>query len=339
MNGKQRIEAALLGEWPDKRPVMLHNFLMAIEESEYNHQQFREDPEIASRIFIQATEKYNPDGILIDFDTATLAGAVGVEVDFPENDAARCHGQYLTDLAMVEELPEPDIKKDERIQVWIETVRIIKKYFGDEKYIRGNCDQAPFSLASMMRTPSEWMLDILMDQPAVYRLLDYCTETGCQFIELMAETGADMVSNGDSPAGPEMISPDQYLKYALPYEKILADKAGELGLPHLLHICGNTDIILEHMIETGSKVVELDYKTDTRLVYKYCVPNKVLLCGNLDPTGVIAHGNPDLVEQKAIELLEIYRDSPLFIMNAGCAIPAGTPPENIRKLIEVTRNY
>ena len=33
MNGKQRIDAVLHGEWPDCRPVLLHNFLMAAQES------------------------------------------------------------------------------------------------------------------------------------------------------------------------------------------------------------------------------------------------------------------------------------------------------------------
>lgn len=33
MNGYQRIKAALPGEWPDQRPVMLHNFMMAAREA------------------------------------------------------------------------------------------------------------------------------------------------------------------------------------------------------------------------------------------------------------------------------------------------------------------
>ena len=37
------------------------------------------------------------------------------------------------------------------IQVWLESVRLLKEYFKDEIYIRGNCDQAPFALATMVR--------------------------------------------------------------------------------------------------------------------------------------------------------------------------------------------
>lgn len=61
--------------------------------------------------------------------------------------------------------------------------------------------------------------------------------------------------------------------------------------------------------------------------------------GTIDPSGVIANGNAALVEKKAREILEIYIDSPRFIMNAGCAIPSTTPSENIFRLVEVTRNF
>ena len=49
MNGKQRIDAALNGEWPDKRPVLLHNFLMAVKEYGVSMKTYREDPEVVAK--------------------------------------------------------------------------------------------------------------------------------------------------------------------------------------------------------------------------------------------------------------------------------------------------
>jgi len=339
MNGKQRVDASLRGEWPDKVPVLLHNFLMAAKEYGVSMRTYREDPEVIAKTHIHAIEKYDLDGALIDVDTATIAGAVGVPVDFPENDAARVHEASLSSLEMVKDLEPNDIGKDERIQIWLESCRIIKAHYGDEKFIRGNCDQAPFSLASMMRTPAEWMMDLMMENELVFDLLEHCTDACCQFIDLMSQTGADMVSNGDSPAGPEMISPEMYEKFALPYEKKVVEQAHKLGKPYLLHICGNTNIILDKMTRTGADAFELDYKTDIQLVHDLCVKENITFVGNIDPSGVIAHGTPALVEKKAMEILDLFADSPRLIMNAGCAIPAETPSENIQKLVETTRNY
>ena len=113
MNGYQRINAALNGEWPDKRPVMLHNFMMAAKEAGISQKDYREDPEKIAKVHIQAVEKYHYDGVLIDVDTATLAGAVGVPVDFPENDPARAHGVALSTLEEVGDLQAVDLSKNE----------------------------------------------------------------------------------------------------------------------------------------------------------------------------------------------------------------------------------
>jgi uroporphyrinogen decarboxylase len=338
MNGKQRIEAALCGEWPDARPLMLHNFLMAAREYGVTMLQYRSDPEVIAGVHIQAVEKYDLDGVLIDVDTATLAGAVGVPVDFPENEPARAHGRKLDSLQQVEELEMVDISKDERVQIWLESCRIVKKYFGEEKYVRGNCDQAPFSLAAMMRSMTEWMMDLLSDDDRVHTLLEYCTEITGQFIRLMAETGVDMVSNGDSTAGPDMISPDMYVQYALPYEKKIVAEAHRLNRLYMLHICGNTNAILEQMVTCGADALEMDYKTDIGLVRQACAKQHVTFSGNIDPVAVIALGTPGMVEARVRQLLHIYRDEPRLIVNAGCAIPTNTPEENIRALVRTVRN-
>ncbi|RLD35352.1 MAG: hypothetical protein DRI73_02670 [Bacteroidetes bacterium] len=336
MNGYQRINAALNGEWPDKRPVILHNFLLAAKEAGFTQREYREDPEKIAKTHIQAVETYKYDGVLIDVDTATLAEAVGVPVDFPVDQPARTIGVALDSLEETDKLGKVDISKNERIGIWLESCRIVKNYFGDEIYVRGNCDQAAFSLASMMRGPAEWMMDLLSEDKRVFDLLDFCTDASVQFIELMVATGVDMVSNGDSPAGPEMISAEMYRKYALPYEKIIVQKAHDMNLPYCLHICGNTDIILDSMKESGTDAVELDYKTDIRKIYERYSKHLTFI-GNIDPSGIIARGTVRDVEEKTRELLDIYKDSPRFIVNAGCAIPRETPQENLKKMIEVAR--
>jgi uroporphyrinogen decarboxylase len=339
MNGYQRITAALKGEKPDKTPVMLHNFLMAAREHGVTMDQYRNSPKVISETFIAAMDKYQYDGILVDIDTVTLAGAVGVPVDFPVNDAARSHEGNINDLYDVFSLKPVRIGDYKYIQVWLEAVRLLKEYFKDEIYVRGNCDQAPFSLASMMRGAQNWMLDLMMGtDEQVSFLLEYCTDASSQFIKLMAQTGCDMVSNGDSPAGPEMISAEMFARYAMPYEKRIVEAAHAEGLPYTLHICGNTDVILEHMKESGADAFELDYKTDIKKIYDLFHDSATFI-GNIDPSGVLALGTPGDVREKTLELLNIYRNSNRFILNAGCALPPTTPSENLKMMIETARNF
>ena len=219
LNGNKRINATLKGEWSDQRPVMLHNFMIAAREAGISMKEYRSNPISAARTHIEAVEKYNLDGVLIDFDTATLASAVGVPVDYPDDEPARTSGALLNAIEELDYLEPIDISGDEHIQIWLETCKIVKNYFGDEIFVRGNCDQAPFALASMIRSTEGWMMDLFLNEEYVFKLLDYSSEISGQFIKLVAATGVDMVSNGDSPAGPALISPEMYRKFALPYEK------------------------------------------------------------------------------------------------------------------------
>lgn len=338
MNGYQRIYAASNGKWSDRRPIMLHNFMMAAREAGFTMKQYCTNPEYAAKAHIIAVEKYGLDGILWDIDTAVIASAVGSQVDYPENEPARIFGNCLKSLDQVKDLEIPDIEGKDRIQMAIEGFKIVRKYFGDEVYLRGNADQAPFSLASMLRGPANWMTDLLTEPELSHDLLRYCTIACKQFIKLFADEGAHMISNGDSPAGPAMISPYMYREFALPYEKELVAYTHEIGLPYLLHICGDTESILEDMPKTGLDAVELDYKTNVQKIHS-AYKNQICFFGNIDPSGIIALGTPKMVQQKALELFELYKDSPRFVINAGCAIPSIAPEDNIKMLVTTTINF
>jgi len=340
MTGYERIAAALNGRIPDKVPVMLHNFMMAARERGITMRQFRQSPQLIAESFIRAAEAYDVDGILVDIDTVTLAGAAGVPIDFPDDEPARCRSGSLDRLDMVEALKPVDIQSYRGVSIWLEAVRLLCCHFGNDLMVRGNCDQAPFSLASMIRSPALWMMDLLEESngPLIFKLLDFCLDVSLQFIRLMADAGAHMVSNGDSPAGPDLISPDMYRRFAFPYEKALVGAAGRLGLPYVLHICGNTSLILKDMVSTGAGGLELDYKTDVRLAHDL-MKDRCTFFGNLDPVNVLALGNRDLVEERTQALVAAFSDTPRFVLNAGCAIPAGTPRENIRAMIRVARSF
>jgi len=333
VNGCERILAALRGEPVDRVPVMLHNFLMAAREADVSMAEFRRSGKAIARSFIRAVETYGYDGVLVDVDTVMLAGAVGVPVDFPEDMPARSHEPLLTRLADVPKLKPVRVEDYFEIRAAVEAVAILKAHFKGDIAVRGNCDQSPFSLAGLIRGLAGWMTDLVEGpRELVLGLLDYATEVTKQFLQLMADAGADILSNGDSPAGPDMISPRMYRTFAQPFEKKIVEESHRLGRPYILHICGKTDLILDDMVATGADGLELDYKTDMRLARER-LEGKTTFIGNIDPSGVLALGTPALVEKRTRELLEVFTGTSRFILNAGCAIPAETPSENLKAMI------
>ena len=172
-----------------------------------------------------------------------------------------------------------------------------------------------------------------MEEEKAIRLIEYTTDMCTRFIRLMAEAGADMVSNGDSPAGPSMISPDMYERFAFPYEQRMLEEAHLQGVPYLLHICGNTDRILQSLATMNLDAVELDYKTQVESICKF-LGNHTTLFGTVDPSGVMALGTTDDVRRETQKILDIYSGNPRLVIGAGCAIPPIAPEENIRTIIQ-----
>ena len=81
MNSLQRVQAVLRGETPDRVPVCLHNFMMAVREAGIPMKRYRTDPEAIASVHLKAVEKYGYDCTLIDTDTTMLAEAMGAKSD------------------------------------------------------------------------------------------------------------------------------------------------------------------------------------------------------------------------------------------------------------------
>jgi uroporphyrinogen decarboxylase len=106
----------------------------------------------------------------------------------------------------------------------------------------------------------------------------------------------------------------------------------------VIHICGDTTKILDQLTKYPACGFELDYKTDARRA-KASAGRDHVLFGNIDPSGVIARGTAAEVTKKTRALIALWKPGGRFILNAGCAIPAGTPAENILALIQTTLEY
>ena len=83
--------------------------------------------------------------------------------------------------------------------------------------------------------------------------------------------------------------------------------------------------------------LELDHKTNLTWI-KHCLAGRSVFLGNLDPVSVLEQGSPTQVQEKVLELLNLFEDEPGFILNSGCAIPPDTTEENIKSMISTIRN-
>ena len=335
MNSLQRIEAVLRGETPDRVPVCLHNFMMAVREAGIPMERYRSDPEAIARAHLTAVAKYGYDCILIDIDTTMLAEAMGAKAECVPGEPGRIVVPAIQSLKEIERLGIVDPETDGRIPAITEAIRLIAKQVGNQVAIRGNADQASFSLACMVRGVEDFLAELASDpeNPAIQQLLDVCYQSNLAVHRALFKAGAHFTSMGDSLAGPDVISPKMFDRFARPYEaRLVGDLAAE-GIFVVIHICGDTTKILEYLQGYEFCGFELDYKTNAQRA-KQTVGVRHVLFGNIDPSGVIARGTPEEVREKTRQLLRVWKPRAQFVLNAGCAIPPATPPENIQAMME-----
>lgn len=334
MTSKQRVETVLRGGIPDRVPVCLHNFLMAAKEAGIPLERHLSDPEATARAHLHAQAKYGYDCILVDLDTTLLAEAMGALRDHTPGAPGHIAGPAIHDLGEVGKLKVVDPERDGRIPVLLEAIRILAREVGDEVSIRGNADQCAFSLAGLLRGTEDFLLDLAgdPDNPAIRDLLEVCYQSHLAVHRAVKKAGAHITSLGDSPSGPDVVSPAMFETYARPYhERLVRDLSAE-GIFPVIHICGNTSVILEQLAEYPACGFELDYKTDAVLAKRTVGAGHVLF-GNLDPSGVIGRGSVRQVTEASEALIRKWKPGGRFILNAGCAIPECTPPENIVALV------
>jgi uroporphyrinogen decarboxylase len=340
MTSFERVQAVLTGRLPDRVPVCLHNFLLAAHEAGVPMEQYRTDPAAAARVHLEAVARDNYDCICIDLDTTLMAEAMGAKAACAPGEPGRIIEPAIDSLDEVGKLKAADPERDGRIPVMVEAVRIMKRAVGGRIAIRASADQCAFSTASMVRGMEDFLMDLAADpdNPAIQQLLEVCYQTHLATHRALIKAGADFTSVGDSPAGPDVVSPAMFGRYARPYEERLVRELAAEKIFTLIHICGNTTSILDQLAQYPYCGFELDYKTDVRQA-KAIVGAQHVLFGNVDPSGVIACGTPEQVREATRWLIAEWKPGGRFILNAGCAIPASTPRVNMAAFMSAAREF
>lgn len=341
MNALERTFLTLQHKLPDRVPVDLHNFQMTPHFTQAaSFAEFFRDGEAMAEGQIEAWRRFGHDVVLVENGTAALAEACGVQVIYQDDAAPVAKEPAIKSLDDVDKLQLPDPYKVPVLAENLKATRIVVQEIGKEAFVIGRADQGPFSLASEIRGMSQFMMDIALGEQMdkIHQLLEFCYQASLRYALAQIEQGAHCTSIGDSPSGPDVISPAHYRAYAYPYVKKLVATLKSKNVLLAYHICGNSTPILTDMVSTGAAIIEIDQKADMHKS-KAAAQGKAVLLGPIDPSGVLAQGTPEEVTQKAREAIEVLGAGGGFILGPGCALPPSTPHENIDALVQAAKTY
>jgi MtaA/CmuA family methyltransferase len=231
----------------------------------------------------------------------------------------------------VEELPTPDIWKDGRLPLILSVVEKLVRFPKREVPVL-SLFEGPFTTSSRILGIEKMMRALYKNRSMVERMLEKVNQVLTHFGCALADIGIDGLIIADPVSSSTMISPEFYREFVLPSLQRLIEN---LKIPTILHVCGDTQPILNLMTETGAKILSLDQCMNLALAKK-TVAGRCGIGGNVDPIQTLLLGTPEDVKRETLKCLQ-QGGKRGYILMAGCAVPAGTPIENLKAMVEVTR--
>ncbi|OGV75761.1 MAG: hypothetical protein A3K19_02990 [Lentisphaerae bacterium RIFOXYB12_FULL_65_16] len=327
MNSLERYVAMLKCGSVDVLPRTPILMQFAAEYIGSNYAEFASNHRSLVRANIECARVFGIDQVSTISDPYRETQGFGGKIEYVKDGVPRCtHPMAETKDMCV--LQRPDPLRSERMLDRVNAVRAYKTQYGGQYSILGWVE-GPAAEAADVRGVSEFLVDLLDDEPFACELMDRCVGVGIEFARAQVKAGADTVGIGDAIAS--QVSPDVYARLIQPREKRMVRAIKSMGAYVKLHICGNTTHLLSGIADLGIDIVDVDHMVDLATVRSTLGP-KVAITGNLDPVSVVRNSTPEKIRE-AVQRAYATVGNP-YLVNAGCEIPPGTAQVNLRALCE-----
>ena len=271
---------------------------------------------------------------VVPFDLGVEAEALGARLNYYDHATDILYPTVIEHPAeKVEDLNlqiPSDLSKAGRIPVVCEALRLLKKEKG-EQIVIGSHVLGPYTLAGQLLDLSHLAKAAFKKADLVGKLLDTLAGVLVDIIKIYRQAGADYVAVREMGAGPDILSPRIFQSLIMPpLKKIFAGTPS----PRILHICGDTNDIIELMAQCGADVLSIEKKNRVAETRRKLGPD-ALIFGEIDGYGILAQGTPEQVEQAVKDAI----DAGVNAIWPGCDIWPTAPKENMRAMMEAARKY
>lgn len=264
------------------------------------------------------------DTVMPVFSVTQEAEAIGCKVIWGARDAVpavRSHPFAESgDLSVPEGWMEAS-----SIQVILDAIGLLRKRLGENVVIMGKA-MGPWTLSYHMMGAEDYLMSTIAEPDDARRSLDALKSVTIEFARAQMRAGAHVICIADHATG-GMVSPTTYRDMLLPvHQEIL----GELGCPTILHCCGNTTDRLQYFAQAGFDCYHFESQVDIDKAVE-TARGKMTLMGNINNAETLLRKTPDEVAMECHRAI----DAGVQILAPECAVPLGTPVENLRALVQV----
>ncbi|MEM3073100.1 MAG: uroporphyrinogen decarboxylase family protein, partial [Candidatus Bathyarchaeia archaeon] len=183
-----------------------------------------------------------------------------------------------------------------------------------------------------------FLKDLYVNRELAEKLIKFAAEYMIELGEALIKSGAHILHLGDSFAGPGLISPQNFSKWAVPMLKQVFYAWKKQGAITSLHICGNSSPIWHSIKEVKPDIFEVDHVINLSSAKSF-FEGEVCLMGNVDPSWVLHRAPMEEVEVKTRACVASAAGGGGYILSSGCLIMPGFSYENFLTFMKAGRNY
>ncbi|OPY31695.1 MAG: Methylcobamide:CoM methyltransferase MtaA [Methanomassiliicoccales archaeon PtaU1.Bin124] len=213
-----------------------------------------------------------------------------------------------------------------RAKTVVEAVKLCKKKVGDEYPIVVGTT-GPVTIAGHLVGTENLLLWMITEPEAVKKFVDVSAKLERAYIKALCEAGADVIVMSDPSSSTDMLSGELFDEYSKPsIKEAFADKG---KAKTVLHICGDTTILLDHMIATGADGLSIEEKVSPEKAVEL-VNGRAALVGNVGVVRPLLQGTPAECQAAA----ERCAKAGFNLVAPGCGLAARVPLANIQALVK-----
>ena len=326
MNAKERLDRFYSGESVDRLPNLTIVGSVVTQYNGIDVETYCKDPIAMADAAILAARDLKLDFVQIASDLAREAEGYGSTVTYFADKLPTVTGYALNDIEDVETLKPLKATDIPRV---MDLVRAAEYAIQKEPEIYPMVlAVGPATVAGNMRGIEDLMMDAVDEPELVEKLLECVTETTMDFIRELAGVGVKYVYVADPVAS--LFSPKAYKELFLPcHQKLYAEMEAN-GIKGRLHMCGNTQGILQYSSQSGAYIIDVDHATDLKKALSD-VDGRCVLNGNIDPVADVYSADAQHVEEAILACAERAKGYRCMFM-PGCELPRDTKLDNVRAI-------
>lgn len=297
-----------------------------------NFMQMCKTPELAAEVTLQPLERFPLDAAIIFSDILTIPDAMGLDLQFVENEGPR-FSNPIRSVEAIKSLIIPDIATE--LHYVMDAIVLTQKQLQGKVPLIG-FSGSPWTMATYMvegggskqfSMIKRWLFQ---DPEGLSLLLNLLAQLVTDYLSAQISAGVQAVMIFDTWGG--VLTPRDYEAFSLRnMNQIVNDlKQKHPQIPVIL-FTKNGGQCLEAMAEGGCDALGIDWTTDLGQARKR-VGNKVALQGNMDPA--ILYSDFSRIEQEVRNVLNAYGQGTGHIFNLGHGVQLDTPPENVEFLVD-----